>query len=124
MKITKHISALLWHAPDYFSKWRIFPRAFIGMYIWLFYSAATWFMALPAPTNSQSAFVSVIIGAGAAWFGLYVNSGGQPGSGPAINPYEQASIVRTRTQTQTQTNTEFSFEQETAPQVAPQVQEG
>ena len=29
-------------------------------------------MALPDPTNAQSAFVSVIVGAGAAWFGLYV----------------------------------------------------
>jgi hypothetical protein len=27
-------------------------------------------MTLPDPTNSQSAFVSVIVGAGAAWFGL------------------------------------------------------
>ena len=25
-------------------------------------------------TDGQSAFVSVIVGAGAAWFGLYVNS--------------------------------------------------
>jgi len=29
-------------------------------------------MNLPDPTNAQSAFVSVIVGAGAAWFGLYV----------------------------------------------------
>ena len=29
-------------------------------------------MQLPDPTNAQSAFVSVIVGAGAAWFGLYV----------------------------------------------------
>ena len=29
-------------------------------------------MALPDTTNAQSAFVSVIVGAGAAWFGLYV----------------------------------------------------
>jgi hypothetical protein len=29
-------------------------------------------MSLPDPTNAQSAFVSVIVGAGAAWFGLYV----------------------------------------------------
>ena len=29
-------------------------------------------MALPDPTNAQSAFVSVVVGAGAAWFGLYV----------------------------------------------------
>ena len=33
-------------------------------------------MALPAPNNAQAGFVSVVVGAGAAWFGLYVNSGG------------------------------------------------
>ena len=34
-----------------------------------------WFMGLPDPNNAQAGFVSVIVGAGAAWFGLYVNSG-------------------------------------------------
>ena len=33
----------------------------------------TWFMALEAPNNAQAGFVSVVVGAGAAWFGLYVN---------------------------------------------------
>ena len=32
-------------------------------------------MAMPDPTTAQAGFVSVIIGAGAAWFGLYVGSG-------------------------------------------------
>jgi len=41
----------------------------------MFYRTTEWFMSLPDPTNSQSAFVSVIVGAGAAWFGLYVGSG-------------------------------------------------
>ena len=40
-----------------------------------FYRVTEWFMQLPEPTNSQSAFVSVVVGAGAAWFGLYVGSG-------------------------------------------------
>lgn len=30
-------------------------------------------MTLPDPNNAQAGFVSVIVGAGAAWFGLYVN---------------------------------------------------
>lgn len=30
-------------------------------------------MALDDPTNAQSAFVSVIVGAGAGFFGIYVN---------------------------------------------------
>ena len=33
---------------------------------------------LPDPTNAQSAFVSVVVGAGAAWFGLYVGGTRQP----------------------------------------------
>ena len=31
-------------------------------------------MALQAPVAEQAALVSVVVGAGAAWFGLYVNS--------------------------------------------------
>ena len=54
-------------------KWRIWPRLLITLYGVMFYKSAIWFMALPEPTNAQSAFISVIVGAGAAWFGLYVN---------------------------------------------------
>ena len=32
-------------------------------------------MNLAEPNNAQAGFVSVIVGAGAAWFGLYVNGG-------------------------------------------------
>ena len=31
-------------------------------------------MALEAPNNAQAGFVSVVVGAGAAWFGLYTGS--------------------------------------------------
>lgn len=65
----------LWLAPEYFNKWRIFPRAFIMFYFWLAFETAMWFMGLPTPSPSQAAFASAIISAGAAWFGLYVNSG-------------------------------------------------
>lgn len=64
-----------WKAPDYFSKWRVFPRIFITVYIYMVWTAADWFMTLSDPTTAQAGFVSVIVGAGAAWFGLYVNSG-------------------------------------------------
>ena len=50
----------------------MFPRLLISLYGVMFYKTSMWFMTLPDPTNSQSAFVSVIVGAGAAWFGLYV----------------------------------------------------
>ena len=55
--------------------WRIFPRVFITTYIYLLYKVVVWYMALPSPTMEQSGLVSVVVGAGAAWFGLYVNSG-------------------------------------------------
>ena len=67
-------NSLWWIAPEYFSRWRLFPRAFISMYIYLLWKVVTWFMALEAPTMEQAGLVSVIVGAGAAWFGLYVNS--------------------------------------------------
>ena len=37
-------------------------------------------MALEAPTMEQSGLVSVVVGAGAAWFGLYTGSS-KSGSG-------------------------------------------
>ena len=58
--------------PEGFDKWRIFPRLLISLYGLMFYKTSMWFMTLPDPTNAQSAFVSVIVGAGAAGFGLYV----------------------------------------------------
>ena len=58
-------------------KWRIWPRLLITLYGVMFYQTTAWFMSLPDPANAQSAFVSVIVGAGAAWFGLYVGSGGK-----------------------------------------------
>jgi hypothetical protein len=32
-------------------------------------------MGLSDPTNAQAGFISTVVGAGAAFFGLYVNSG-------------------------------------------------
>jgi hypothetical protein len=55
--------------------WRIFPRIFISVYIILLYQVVNWFMMIDNPTMEQSGLVSIIVGAGAAWFGLYVGSG-------------------------------------------------
>ena len=55
--------------------WRLIPRLLLAMYCYAFYAVTAWFMAMPDPTNAQTGFVSVVVGAGAAWFGLYVNSG-------------------------------------------------
>lgn len=67
----------LWHLPEYINRWRLIPRALIIFYMFLAFETAMWFMGLPAPTASQAAFAGTIISAGAAWFGLYVNSGGK-----------------------------------------------
>jgi len=57
-----------------FDQWRIFPRIFITTYIFLLYKVVIWYMALPQPTMEQSGLVSIVVGAGAAWFGLYTGS--------------------------------------------------
>ena len=54
--------------------WRIFPRMFLTVYIVLLYKVVIWFMALNAPSFEQSGLVSIVVGAGAAWFGLYTGS--------------------------------------------------
>jgi hypothetical protein len=60
--------------PAHLDSWRIIPRLLIGMYCIAFWDATQWFMGLEDPTNAQAGFVSTIVGAGAAWFGLYVSS--------------------------------------------------
>lgn len=94
-----------WYAPEYFSRWRLFPRAFISMYIYLLYEVCTWFMALAEPNNAQAGLVSVVVGAGAAWFGLYVNSTSskhvevpqQQGAMPTSETTTRVNIDRTET---------------------------
>ena len=57
--------------------WRIFPRLFLTVYIVLLYLSVTWFMGLEEPNLEQSGLISIIVGAGAAWFGLYTGSSGK-----------------------------------------------
>ena len=59
--------------PEGLSAWRIIPRLLILSYMIVFYQTCNWFMKIPDPNNAQAGFVSVVVGAGAAWFGLYVN---------------------------------------------------
>ena len=56
--------------------WRIFPRLFLTVYIILLYTTVNWFMGLEAPNFEQSGLISVVVGAGAAWFGLYAGTSG------------------------------------------------
>jgi len=60
-----------------FDRWRVFPRAFITVYIYLLYEVVMWFMALPDPNSQQASLVSVVVGAGAAWFGIYAGTMGK-----------------------------------------------
>ena len=55
-------------------RWRIFPRAFLSVYIFLLYYSTIWFMGLENPSIEQSGLISIIVGAGAAWFGLYAGT--------------------------------------------------
>ena len=68
--ITNKIAGLL-------DKFRVIPRLVMLAYIYAFYQSVTWFMQLPDPTNAQAMYISTIVGAGAAFFGLYV---GKPAS--------------------------------------------
>jgi hypothetical protein len=54
--------------------WRIFPRMFLTIYIVLLYKCTIWFMDLPDPSFEQSGLISIVVGAGAAWFGLYAGT--------------------------------------------------
>ena len=48
--------------------WRIFPRIFLTVYIILLYKCVIWYMNLADPTMEQSGLISIVVGAGAAWF--------------------------------------------------------
>jgi len=54
--------------------YRIFPRAFLSIYMYLLYYTTFWFMDLPEPSFEQSGLISIVVGAGAAWFGLYAGT--------------------------------------------------
>ena len=59
-------------------KFRVIPRLIMLAYIYAFYQSTVWCMALTDPTNAQAAFISTIVGAGAAFFGLYVGKAASP----------------------------------------------
>ena len=66
--------AKLIHLARAVDQWRIFPRLFLSVYIYLLYKVTIWFMNLADPTMAQSGLVSIVVGAGAAWFGLYAGT--------------------------------------------------
>ena len=62
------------HLAKAVDSWRIFPRVFLSVYIFLLYYSTMWFMGLEEPSLEQSGLISIIVGAGAAWFGLYAGT--------------------------------------------------
>ena len=72
--------ALTWYnqTAGLLDKFRVIPRLIMLAYIYAFYQSTVWFMSLSDPTNAQAAFISTIVGAGAAFFGLYVGKSGSP----------------------------------------------
>ncbi len=70
-----------WHfikceIPELLGNWRFIPRLLMAMYCYAFYAVTTWFMAIGDPTTAQAGFVSVVVGAGAGFFGIYCGTGG------------------------------------------------
>lgn len=81
--------------PQWVDQWRIWPRMIITLYGIAFYETTTWFMSLPDPTNAQAGFVSVVVGAGAGFFGIYVN-GKTTTHTPSDDSWMQSSGSTTR----------------------------
>jgi|TARA_R110000744_G_scaffold62668_1_gene129339 hypothetical protein len=74
-EVTPSRFSVLLDFADVIDAYRLFPRAFIATYLFLLIDTAEWFMTIPEPNASQAGLISVIIGAGAAWFGLYTSTG-------------------------------------------------
>jgi len=65
------------HIAKTIDAWRIFPRVFVAVYIYLLYEVVMWFMTLPEPNLEQAGLVSILVGAMAAVFGIYAGTSGQ-----------------------------------------------
>ena len=65
------------HLAKAVDSWRIFPRIFVVVYIYLMYESVIWFMNLADPGIEQSALVSVVVGAMGVVFGVYSGKTGQ-----------------------------------------------
>tara|TARA_E500000318_G_scaffold103219_1_gene108075 strand:+ start:386 stop:658 length:273 start_codon:yes stop_codon:yes gene_type:complete len=81
MNRLKSIIKNTWHfikceIPELLGNWRFIPRLLMAMYCYAFYAVTTWFMAIGDPTTAQAGFVSVVVGAGAGFFGIYCGTGG------------------------------------------------
>jgi hypothetical protein len=63
---------------DKFLEWKILPRFMMLMSTAMSWRCAEWFMELPDPTASQSAFVSVVMGVMTGVFGIWMGHEHKP----------------------------------------------
>lgn len=59
-------------------KWKLLPRFMMLVMTIMSWRCAEWFMALDNPVASQSAFVSVVMGAMTGSFAVWINSENKP----------------------------------------------
>ena len=59
---------------EQFLRWKVLPRFMMLASTIMSWRCAEWFMDLPDPTMEQSGLISIVVGAGAAWFGLYAGT--------------------------------------------------
>ena len=55
--------------------YRIFPRLFFGVYLFLLVYSGIWAMALPVISTTQAGLFGGILTAGAVWWKFYVDTG-------------------------------------------------
>lgn len=83
--------------PRAINNWRMVPRLIVVLYGWVFYHTLFWYMSLPDPTTQQTSFISIIVGAAAAFFGFYANTGSLAGRNNfrqvAQNPVDQPTML-------------------------------
>jgi len=64
-------------AADFLTRFRVFPRIFSVVYLYLLYDVADWYMVLDIPTTEQTGFAGIMIPTAAAWFKFYLETGKQ-----------------------------------------------
>lgn len=58
---------------DLLKQYRLFPRIFSLIFLYLLYDVADWFMQLQVPSTEQAGFAATMVATAAAWFKFYVD---------------------------------------------------
>lgn len=111
--LVDHIRLWVLTSAELFDAWRVVPRLLVTAYGWLCWEIVSWYMRLTpsiiegcdidklaelclydAPTTQHAALVTVIVGASAAVFGLYTNTGRSWVKGGFVK-WDQTNMQRT-----------------------------